>query len=646
VDALLSTLLQLLNETLTAATVIVAASILLYNLTRNLRNRVARASGMVLASVTIVSLFDAFIALGPTAKTLDASVRIQWIGIALIPAAMFHLSDALLETTGLPSRGRRTRIIRLLYFIGIAFIVAAAFTDVLIAPQIIDMHLVNILSGPLFWVYVAYFIVGTGVGFINMQRARKRCLTRDTRRRMGYLQFAMLTPPFGIFPYSVLFGLSETSSVAMLVVVNLANVVIILTLLFLAYPLSFFGTQVPDRVVKAELLDFALRGPATGLLVLATINFATPISQALDLPGNSFLPFAVVAVALLWQWSVALALPKLEKLLIYADEDNDQLTKLQSLSERLLTRSDLLQLLEAIASACCDYLQVNTAFVVAFSENKPDLITAIGPSRPSPKWLEDETPTLFGLFDHKNETDLMSVHSWHSYWIVPLHSNRMVTEKGEAALIGFMGIQARSNDINLTTDEQATFKVLTQRAAETLDDLNLQTEIYGALEGLLPQIVVTRTRAATVEYRPGHERRLTDNQMPAVERESFIEQVRAALRHYWGGAGLTGSRLLELKIVHQALPENGDNAARALRAVLSEAIDRQRPQGERKMLNPEWTIYNILEQRFIERNKVRDVAIKLALSEPDLYRKQRIAIEAVADTLIEMEQNQKQLESG
>ena len=48
-------------------------------------------------------------------------------------------------------------------------------------------------------------------------------------------------------------------------------------------------------------------------------------------------------------------------------------------------------------------------------------------------------------------------------------------------------------------------------------------------------------------------------------------------------------------------------------------------------------VYNILEERFIERHKVRDAARKLALSEPDFYRKQKVAITAVADTLLEME---------
>ncbi len=640
-DNIFDTFLKLANETLTAAIVIVAVSILLYNLTRNLRNRVARTSGIVLICVTLVSLFDVFISLGPSSKSLDASTRIQWIGIAFMPAAMFHLSDALLGTTGLPSRGRRRRVTRLLYIIGLIFIVSAAFSDILIHPIIAGTRLVNIVGGPLFWVYCAYFIVGTGVAFINVQRARQRCLTRDTRRRMGYLQFAMLTPAFGIFPYSVLLGISETGSTGMLLLVNIANFIIILMLLFLAYPLSFFGTDIPDRVVKTELLQFALRGPGTGLLALVIIIFTAPLSRLIELPANSFTPFALVAVVLLWQWVIELALPWLEKKLIYSGEDDDQLGKLQKLSERLLTRSDLLQLLDAILAASCDYLQVNTAFVVAFNEGKPDLVAAIGPTRPNPKWLEEESTTLNTLMIEANPNGGSEIQTWHSYWIIALHSKRVRDESDDAFVIGFMGIQARSAEINLTSDERKTFHTLVRKVAETLDDMTLQSEIYASLEGLLPQITITRTRAAAVEYRPGREFRLADGGN-GIDREQFVEQVRAALRHYWGGPGLASSRLLELNIVHKALPENGDNPARALRSVLLRAIENQKPQGERKLTSPEWTIYNILEQRFIEKNKVRDVAMRLALSEPDLYRKQRIAIEILADTLLEMEQEVSQ----
>lgn len=635
---LITAFLDLANETLTTAIVVIAASMLLYNLTRNLRDRVARTSSVVLACVTIAYLMDVFISVDPSLAVREIAVRLQWLGIALVPAALLHLSDALLATTGLPSRGRRRRIVRILYAHGIVFFVAAAITNILIAPvrqgQLISLH-----SGPLFPVYLVFFVGASFTAFINVQRARQRCLTRDTRRRMGYLQIAMLTPAIGIFPFSVMLGPGEEFTLPALVLVNIANVVVILMLLFLAYPLSFFGSSVPDRVVKTELLRFVVRGPATALLALVAIIYTVPATRVLGLPGQVFMPFAVVAVVLLWQWMIALALPLLEKRLIYPDEDDDQINKLQDLSDQLLTRADLYQLLEAILAASCDYLRVSTAFIVSLMDATPELVTTIGPTLPSAHLLEDENQNLRQLAG-QHQDDVFEIHAWGSYWLTPLFSRR--SSEVTPTLIGFVGIQARATEIDLSPDEIATFRTLTRRAAQALDDLALQTEIYAALEGLLPQISVTRSRAAEVEYRMGRHPLPAENGF-LPDRQQFIEQVRAALRHYWGGPGLTHSNLLELSVVHNALDDNDDNPVRALRAVITDAIERQRPEGERKLLSPEWTIYNILDLRFVEKRKVRDVAMRLALSEPDLYRKQRVAIEAVADTIIDMEAGLKRI---
>ncbi|MBZ0301599.1 MAG: hypothetical protein K8J31_17770 [Anaerolineae bacterium] len=631
---LLNTFLLLSNETLTAAIVVVAMSLLLYNLSRNLRDRVARSSSVVLACVTIAYVTDVFVALEPSLPVYESFLRIQWLGIALVPAAMFHLSDSLLATTGLPSRGRRRRVIRILYATGVIFFIAAALTDVLIAPVNYG-RFVSLRPELLFPVYFVYFAMSTGIALINVQRARQRCLTRDTRRRMGYLQIAMLTPAFGTFPFSVLLGPGTEFSLTALLLVNVSNVVVILMLLFLAYPLSFFGSSVPDRVVKTELLRFVLRGPGTALLALSVIIFTTTATRVLGLTGQTFMPFAVVAVVLFWQWAIALTLPWLEKRLIYPDEDDDQLNKLQNLSDQLLTRNDLLQMLEAILATTCDYLRVNTALAASFSDLRPELIATIGPALPNASLLEDENELLRKQLGSADDAaDRLLILEWHNYWIVPLYSKR--NNSATHGLIGFIGIQARAPEIDLSRDEYDMFSGLVQRAAQALDDLALQAEIYAALEGLLPQIHLTRTRAAEVEYRVGRAPGLPIGSFVA-DRPQFVDQVRAALRHYWGGPGLTHSSLLELSVVHSALPDNDENPARALRAVLTQAIEQQRPEGERKMLSPEWTIYNILDLRFIEKHKVRDVAARLALSEPDLYRKQRVAIEAVADTLLDME---------
>jgi hypothetical protein len=42
--------------------------------------------------------------------------------------------------------------------------------------------------------------------------------------------------------------------------------------------------------------------------------------------------------------------------------------------------------------------------------------------------------------------------------------------------------------------------------------------------------------------------------------------------------------------------------------------------------------------KFMEGKKVREIATRLSMSEADLYRKQRVAVEAVANAIMEMEQ--------
>lgn len=637
---LLTVVLQLTNETLTAATVVITTSLLLYNLTRNTRDRVAQTSSVVLASVTIAYLSDVFISLRPGPAAYETALRLQWLGIAFIPTATFHLSDALLATTGLPSRGRRRRTIKMLYLLSLAFFVSAAFSNILVQPVVVNDN-IGMRASTLFPLYMVYFLLTTVIALVNIHRARQRCLTRNTRRRMSYLQIGLLMPIFGIFPYSVLFSDGDEFSLTALILVNIANVIIILMLLFLAYPLSFFGSNIPDRVVKTQLLRFVLRGPATGLLALVVIIFMGPTTQVLGLPGQTFMPFAVVGVVLLWQWFIHIILPWLEKYMIYSDEDDDQLSKLQNLTEQLLTRGDLLQLLDAMLASICDYLQVNTAFVVTLTAEKPEIIAAIGPTRPNTSTLEDELALLHDLLSQQHSG--LNIQAWQSFWIVPLTSNRLTdtTQSQQDPIIGFIGIQARSPEINLTEEELAGFKPYLRRTEQTLDDLSLQTEIYAALEGLLPQISITRTRAEQMEYRAGYTPPNPSQEFLGVSREQYLEMVRAALRHYWGGPGLNRSRLLDLNIVHKALPENEENPARALRSVIQRAIENQRPTGERRMTSPEWTIYNILDLRFVEQRKVRDVAIRLSLAEATLYRKQREAIEAVADSLLEMESAQQ-----
>ncbi len=631
--------LQMVNETLATAIVVVAASLLLYNLTRNLRDRVARTSSVLLGTVTAAYIADVLVTLGPSASGHTSILRLQWIGIAFLPVATLHLSDALLATTGLPSRGRRRRIIRLLYLISAGFVLLAAFTDQLIIPVQVLSPLeengftISLRAGPMFLVYVLHFAITTLAAFINVGRARRRCLTRSTRRRMGYLQFAMLTPALGIFPFSLLLGNGQEYSVLGLLVVNAANVFVILMLAFLAYPLSFFGSRVPDRVVRSELLRFFVRGPMTAVVALATILLTDTSSRVLGFRSDQFMPFAVVTVILVWQWFIAVALPYVERWLIYGAEESDALLNVQELSNRLLSRSDLIQLLEANLSAACDYLRVSSAFAAQETEGEPDIIAMVGATRPTPAALSEEFANLQAAIAADHDGSRLHILQWNNWWLIGLNSRRA----GAVATrwVGLMGIQARSDTVNLNADERRELALFARRAADTLDDLLLYADIVAALEGLLPQSHITTVNRAAMDYAPPRE---SSSVEPVVEDPAqFNEQVRAALRHYWGGPGLTNSRLLELQVVQDALDDNDQNPVRALRTVLVRAIEMQKPDGERKLHSPEWTLYNILDLRFLKGAKVKEVGLKLAMSDADLYRKQRLAIDAVAETVLEME---------
>ena len=637
---LLRGVLNLINETLTTTIVIVAVSILLYNLSRRTHDQVTRAASIVLACVVVSYTADVLVSLDPGGnRYVETYLRLQWIGIAYIPAALFHLSDALLATTGRPSRGRRRFVIRISYLISTVFMILALFTDSVVKDPVLgEMARMRPAAG--FAVYTVYLLLVGAVALINVARARRRCLTRYTRRQMTYLLAVFPTPVYGIFPYSLLFGrLGDERTTLLLIILNVANLVIMLMLVFMAYPLSFFGAQEPDRVVKSRLLEFMLRGPLTGAAVLAAILFIPRATSFLGVDGDAFMPFAAVAILLFLQWLITLALPVLKRWLVYT-EDQYQAHTIERLGERLLTQADAEQLIESVLAAICDYLRVPTAFVAEVSPEGAKLVQMVGSLAPSPDALDSaDLPSLLnGGVDASDIEQVGEMFVWHSYWLVPLRSTTHAGNGAEAPLLGVLGVWARAPQPDLDEDERTAFSALAARLARVLEDMQRQAQVFLILEGLASQMERMQELQGVSRY--GY---LSGEPAPypssdLLAQEAFSDMVKDALRDYWGGPKLTDSELLKLNIVWREMTEaNESSPVRALRTVLARAIENLKPEGQRSLTTTEWVLYNILEMRFLQGRKVRDVALRLAMSESDLYRKQRIAIEEVARQIAEME---------
>lgn len=627
-------ILEFINVALTSGITIVSFALLLYLLIYNLNNDVARSFAILLACVVITYFADLALLGIYDSSTAANWLRFQWIGISFTPAVYLDFSNALLKTTGAHSR-RRSFVVRAGYLLSAVLLLSVTFSDVIVHGVNLTYHAPHLLPGPLFSLFVVYFVVAVMGGAINVLRARQRALTSTSRRRLTYLAAAFAAPAAGVFPYLLAIGWSLSPDRTLFwVLLVLGNVAIGGMLILLAYSVAFFGALTPDRVVKHRLIRFLLRGPLLATLATLVIVAATRAEGWLGLPSGRLSLFGVVTVILLMQLGVEWAKPLIDRALYR--QDQPEIARIQELSNRLLTTTDLRQFLENILTAVCDLLRVPTAFIAVVENGVPRLEVTCGSLTveatgliPPETWQPVATePPPDGAPHGGRLRRHDTLYVWDGYWLAPLRAG----ESG--VVIGILGFTARSSEPDLSPEEQAGLDALLTQAVAALEDRQLQQVIFDALERIIPQIEDIQRRRGVVHY-VGPEA-IAGFDL-STNTDEFRQWVRDALSHYWGGPKFTHSPLMSLQVVEQASREHDGNVIQGLRTVLKEAIERLRPDGQREMTAPEWLLYNILELKFLQGYKVRDVARRLAMSESDLYRKQRIAIEAVAQTLAEME---------
>jgi len=620
-------LLITLNQILVAGIAITAFALLLYALAFNLRDRVARSFALILVAVVIIYTAEslASVALRPETQTLW--LKAQWVGIILLPAAYLHFSDALLETTGRPSRGRRRLAVRLAYVLALAFLALLPST-LLVGPLVQEGQPgPHLRPAPLTDLFVICYVLAMAISGYNLVRALRRSVTSTGRRRMIYLLIGALAPALGSFPYLLFASTLAARHLFLFWSLSLVNNFLVGGLVVvMAYAVAFFGVGWPDRVVKSRLLKWILRGPVTASLTLAAVTLVRRLGEQFGNPYAAPVPIVMVATILLSEYLITLFFPFLEQRL-FDGNDKDDLELLRRLESRLLTRNDLRQFLETLLAAVCDRLQAPGAYMVALNPQGLELLVKVGRT-----WLDEDNPDreLNQILTQNGE--ISGRFRWGNDVLIPILDE---AEDGSPLLLGFLGI-SDLDDTELDEAQEQALQALVSRMALALQDYRLQREVFESLEALSTQTeAIQRLRAA------GRYHQSPSLVETPLEPADLAQWVREALSHYWGGPKLTQSPLVRLGIVQRAIRDYDGNVSNALRAVLREAIERVRPEGERRF-TAEWVLYNILEMKFLQGKKVREIATRLAMSEADLYRKQKVAIEAVARALLEMETQSEQ----
>jgi hypothetical protein len=631
----LTELLLDINQIFTSAILIVAFSLLAFVM-RNWRDHVARVFCLLLASVVVVLAGKVLLGQARAPRTVEFLVRAQWLGIAFVPATYLHFSDELLRFTGHRSR-LRSGAVWASYLAGVAFFSLALVTNLIVHDGIRRGALTQFAAGPIFPLFTAYFLATTIGGLVNIHRARRRSLALSLRRRMAYLSITFLAPALGVLPYLIVATTARSiASNVVLTLSTLATLGVGAMIVVMTYSVAFYGMLMPDRLIKQSFLRYILYGPTVGITVVTCMLLVAPLADTLALPRDTVLIFGVMIMTVLMPMIIARIKPTLD-MLVYR-QDREEVAWLRELERQAFTRNDLRHLLENTLIAVCGRLGVETGFVAASGENGLVVQASCGPRREIKRFLaqhplerlaqELQQPTPH----QRGSTPAQSAFLVRDgFCLLPLHS-------GSAEVLGVVGVEA--SDSAFDDGARQLISMLAHQMELALANIELQRGIYASLRTLAPEMASLQRLTSELDNTTAASAPALLESDVALEPD-FDTLVKDALSHYWGGPKLSDSPLLRLRSVRQLLQGQGGSPTRALQAVLRQAIENLRPSDQLDPTAQEWLLYNILDLRFLQGLRIREIADKLAMSESDFYRKQRVAVEEVARQLALMEESNR-----
>lgn len=618
-------LLALGNFLLAAALVIFTFALLLWLFPSSWRNPVQRSFSALLSFVGIVYIGQVFLLRATSPEAAEQILRLKWIGIAFVPAAYLHFSNAVLRSTFYDSRWRRAATYGA-YLIGILFLALVLTSNLIVGEPFNHPYATQLRAGPLFGLFAIYFVATSAWRIYNIELARRRTLTPTSRRRLRRLGIAFLAPAVGVFPYLVFAGFPALiPPVVLLLLTFFGTIALIVMLIVMAYTVAYQGALSPDRLIKQKFVHYLLRGPLVAVGVVTAMTIVPIIEQYLPLSRDTLLAATVIVGVIVFEMLISRGKGIIDRVLFW--QDRREINQIQKLEAHLLTTSDLRQVLENILAAMCDLLRVQSGFALAVEPDGWKLEALVGAREPVQKFMAGQsTPPLFS----NGETPAPHFFPVGDYWLYPLKVN------GSDLFVGVIGVAARAAQPDLTEHEQELVDALASQAELALEDRALQKNVFDALEQIGSEVEALQRVQAKPRVIGGIASERVEEEL--IASPDFNRAIKGALDDYWGGPKLVHSPLLQLNVVQQSLDEYDQNPTRALRGILAEAIEELRPEGSRSLTAPEWVLYNILELKVMQGMKIRDIAQKLAISESDLYRKQRVAIQEVARAVQQMEQ--------
>jgi len=94
-------------------------------------------------------------------------------------------------------------------------------------------------------------------------------------------------------------------------------------LVVMAYAVSFFGVNWPDRVIKSRLLRWLMRGPFTASVALGVMTIIHRVTQSYGTEYSGWVPISMVATVVLLEYLITLVGPFVQRWLFYGSDQED-----------------------------------------------------------------------------------------------------------------------------------------------------------------------------------------------------------------------------------------------------------------------------------------------------------------------------------
>jgi hypothetical protein len=584
----------------------------------------ARALTTLLFAVVVVSVAGVLIRLANDSTVIELLLRSVWVGILLVPASLLHMVLGL--TASLKSQRPNLAVTIVNYAVAAVGIALGLTTDAFVSMPIRTGLVPALTPQPLFVFIAVYTFTVTTVSWIMLLRLRDEVMTPGLRRRIGYMVVGWYGPVLLTFP--VLSLLPTDYQLPGFVAVALSTLAApvsgVLTVI-LAYSATFVGTAQPDRIVKHDFVRWWLYGPFIGMSIILFLQVVPIFARVSRLPVDVWSVFGIMAMTVVMPVLVSRIRPLLDSL-IYAS-DQEEIDYLRTLPRTAFTQADLRRFLENTLTVICGSSQSESAFVAAPDEFGVYSIKMLYGPRRSVRQLCEAHPLealIAELSQHPN-SDLYRAQGYRF----------QLLRDPDQRIIGLLGLHW---NVESRAPEVAHLVVtLTRQIEHALVMVQVQQRLFDTLRSMAPEMSTLQRVSSRIEQATPEALEGLDDDVAMLP--DFVSLVRDALTHFWGGPKLSDSPLLSLKAVKRYADEQSLSPPKALQALLRQAIETLKPEDESPQTANESLLYTILDMRYVQGRKIRDIANRLAMSESDLYRKQRIAVEEVARSITMIEES-------